>query len=245
MSRFVIMSHPRSATSWLRGFLSRQPDVYCYDELFNLTPTTRKHLKVIGVEPYENQDFGDWLESYFNAVSAWCGKPHLGFEVFLPQLAERNFHKLINSGLKVVWLWRENILQAAVSYRIAKKTGQWNHRQTDPFEPFTIEPEEVEAFIGRFVTPLRVSERAYKIQPCLRLTYERLFNIQSINGLLEFIEAQPIRSFNHDGSLKVNGPKRYEGIKNAKELQDRFRQHGYLFTNINNREITSASKHLD
>ena len=112
MSRFIILSEPRTGSTYLYSLLNCHAHVSCEGELLNHVYGPR------------DDPIGD-----VNRRLSDLSQPVVGFKIFPEDLL---YHQLslieLVRRLDVKWvivLWRENFLEMYVSLRIAQRTGVW------------------------------------------------------------------------------------------------------------------------
>jgi LPS sulfotransferase NodH len=133
--KFLIVSTPRSGSTFLAGLLRSHPHLVCYNELllpvrcpfiysFFPASTDAEVLAIRDRDPVKflkDFVFRDYLPE-FKAV---------GFKVHYAQLSDPRFtkarkHFLANRDILIVHLIRRNYLRTYLSHRNAKATGQWS-----------------------------------------------------------------------------------------------------------------------
>jgi len=112
MPRFMMLSEPRTGSTYLYSLLNLHFDVACKGEILS-------NLRGPREDPT-----GD-----VNRVLSGLSPPMVGFKTFPEHLI---YHGLsvaeLVRQLDVRWvivLWRENFLEMYVSYQIAERTGVW------------------------------------------------------------------------------------------------------------------------
>ncbi|ODN01496.1 GDP-perosamine synthase [Orchesella cincta] len=135
MPRIQLLSNPRSGSCYLQELLNCHPEIEIAEELLN-------------------DEFGI-LENPFQSIEktlAALPNTFVGFKVFPEQVYAHNLHfgELLQATgtTHVIVLWREGILEALVSRRIAETTGQWySTSKNGPTRQITIDPEDLESYI--------------------------------------------------------------------------------------------------
>lgn len=112
MSRVILLSNPRSGSSFLQDRLNCHGEVEIAEELLN-------------------DEFG-LIENPVAKTKSRLGQLHktiVGFKVFPEQIFahELKFDELLTATATshVIVLWRENILEGYCSRRIADMNGEW------------------------------------------------------------------------------------------------------------------------
>lgn len=246
-SIFIILSHPRSGTTYLNNYiLPSHPKVHCYDELFFLSETTRKYLKKIGLSTRFDFPFNvftkffsseysvyRYIQAHHLKAKQYSGKNIIGFKLFPNQLKPHEIEYLfIKKKIPVIILRRKNMIQAAISYQIAKITGQWAYHSKKDFGEIVIDPSTIEDYFRKFADFLDHYEKLlseYNIQ-YHKCYYENLFTLDTINKIFDFLSVEHIHKI-PEGDKKLNTPDRYKKIKNLNEIQNIFcnEKNGFLF----------------
>ena len=168
--KFLILAQSRSGTQLLRTLLHSHPDIHCDGELLhkNLEYIRFRWLRgLLRVYPEP------LLQHWQNQASA----PIFGFNMMFYHMLfpKPTLQRLVSSNWHVIHLLREDLLQIALSFLIASRSGEW-HRQADGKPPeytFTIAPAELERELIK-----RSKWRAFEIElvkkiPHHKILYER------------------------------------------------------------------------
>ena len=196
---FVIISPPRTGTHMLRSALLESPGVVVHHELFSpysgafhpypLTESVESilknytyrsfhpEIKAVGFpinEHHANKDFAPQWEGVWKALSR------------IPRL-------------KVIHLWRENLLRAFVSRISAIETHQWaiypnNAPHHKGVAGIKVEPKALEKIFVRDTDRHQHFKNLYKNQPQLDVVYERMCNSpgQEFNRVQAFLGLEPV-----------------------------------------------------
>lgn len=203
MTRFVIVSYPRSGTHLLRTSLESHPAVVCQAEPFNSDdrrlpyPLTTPTAEVLSRWVYRDdlppgvEAVGFVLQAYHpHALEAFPGiRPNPEWADVWPRLAAMD-------GLRVLHLERRNLLARHLSHRMARATGTWhawNPTAVDEVTHLTgrppegqigpphgerprlaIDPAQLALDFEEVARWRRHAETALAGHPLLRLTYEEL-----------------------------------------------------------------------
>ena len=191
IERFIVLSHPRSGTSYFcGGVLSKHKYVGCFDEIFNNTANTLKVMDNLGMPPFnltDYQDPFDFLNVFFQKASEKRKKYIIGYKLFPNQIDKKNLLQILQTH-KVLLLHRLNMPQAALSYFIAKRTGQWGARTKEIFKPIVLNYAELLGFVQKYETLLNTCKDFLDTNkiPYLELHYESLFTQSSLEQVTEF-----------------------------------------------------------
>ena len=165
-----------------------------------------------------------YLDMFYAKTAGHFGKSIIGFKLFPRQLPAETLHAVIaHPGHRVVLIERRNILQAAVSYQIARQTGQWNVRNKKKLGWLSIDPDGVEKFIATYREGLTEARDVLKHADArvMDLTYEDLYTHATVNNILHFLGAKGMR-YRNDRTWKLNSFRRYLRIANLFEVDRRF-----------------------
>lgn len=112
MSRIILLSDPRSGSSFLQDLLNCHGDVQLAEELLN---------DEFGLREHPIADIKARLAELHKAI--------VGFKVFPEQIYKHNlkFDEMLRgiAATQVIVLWRENMLEAYCSRCIADLSGEW------------------------------------------------------------------------------------------------------------------------
>jgi LPS sulfotransferase NodH len=139
---FVVLTSPRSGSGWLIDLLSSHPEVVAYAELFHLERRTAPGYGASDI-PY--------FAPYLDSVSPWTrrarvyhratflrrvyagrhGARAVGFKLMYDQAqAHRGLLELLAlRRARVIHLTRANLLEALISWQVARETGIYNTRR--------------------------------------------------------------------------------------------------------------------
>lgn len=239
---FVIISHPRSGTNFLRSILNQHGNICATGEPFHYNPNigfySRKFLRKKLLSP---EDVGEYVAKFADAkrVEAVAfmvfnkGSGHSLDDDEVAQLALRD-------DLQVVFLVRENLLKAFISLQRALITSAWHvdangklfewaHSPPPPdaldrsIGPIDVEKARrwicgVESFLNRTQLVLQRAGKPYHL-----ISYESLClqgekqTLEEVNRLLCFLQLQPLASFS-SAFGKTASRVFYESIPNRQEL---------------------------
>jgi hypothetical protein len=168
--KFLILAQSRSGTQLLRALLHSHPDIHCDGELLhrNLQYTGFRWLREL-LRLYPEPLLQHWQ----NKASA----PVFGFNMMFYHMIfpKPTLLRLVNSNWHVIHLMREDLLQIALSFLIASRSGEWHREAGDrcPQHTFTITPAELERELIK-----RSKWRAFEIElvndiPHREVLYER------------------------------------------------------------------------
>ncbi|MFO1056957.1 MAG: hypothetical protein U1E53_08315 [Dongiaceae bacterium] len=207
MTRFVLLSLPRSGTVLVRTMLSQHPEARCFGEIFDANYLAAELPRDIGA--------GDRVEAgrllladRIAFTERHCFGPPgaapaaTGFALMLQQpmrlgLAERVWGWLsAMPDLRVIRLERENELLRYASFLRALQTGEWSRTDgpVGPAPPVQVAPEAFLAHL-RLVRALGAQVEARLAHlPTLRVGYEALAAdpVATVAGIFRFLGLEPV-----------------------------------------------------
>jgi len=139
--KFLILAQSRSGTQLLRALLNSHPDIHCDGELLhrNLQYTGFRWLREL-LRLYPEPLLHHWQNK--------ASEPVFGFNMMFYHMIfpKPTLLRLVNSNWHVIHLMREDLLQIALSFLIASRSGEWHREAGDrcPQHTFTITPAELE-----------------------------------------------------------------------------------------------------
>lgn len=207
---FVVFTTPRSGSGWLIDTLSSHPEVVAYAELFHLERRTAPGYGASDM-PY----FDVYLDSVprwarrarvFHRVAflrrVWAGRPGVravGFKLMYDQ-AQRHRGLLTLLSLRrarAVHLTRANLLEALISWQVARETGVYHVRRGEapPRTPVSLDAERLHAQLEQ--DELAVSGARRRLErvrlPRLEVAYDELVarREETLERVLRFIGVEP------------------------------------------------------
>jgi hypothetical protein len=233
--RLVLLAWPRSGSSSLWEIMRAHPD-----------------LRLMADEPF-NENFTEWspcnpdylarlrdLES-LDVVLDELFRAYRGIKVLSYQLDEEQLTHLVQRpGLRIIYISRRNLLQTAVSDRIAKQTHVYNRWDVRPEETLehryeTLTPLDLDD-LRRYVHDL-ASHLAWIDSvlnslgdtPTVRLHYEDLYfagrmsQLAQLSVLWSFLGLPPLSSpevdyYLNPDTAKLGGTDTYGRLPNAAEI---------------------------
>jgi hypothetical protein len=223
MTRFIIISHGRCGTNIFCNSLNLSKRVKCFMEPFHLKPEQRCP---IGDLRYDESGAGsDFLRDHLYSIP---GFDAVGFKIFLfharsPASAATAWDFLSSDReIKVIYLYRDNILHSFVSEQKARHTGVWHPKQDrgQPKSWIHIDPGKAIKYLSKIEDYKKWGHEKFKDHESLHLTYENL--AEDLPGCLgrafDFIGVQPVAV---DGVVfkSVTGPIDSTLIENYDEVR--------------------------
>lgn len=199
MIHFVLLAHARSGSTMLVRSLAEHRHVRMFGELFNPDENERaraysqisrckaaRRRKITPAMYYrQGEDGAEFLAErvfYKRYYEGWI--KCVGFKIFYTQardtLNAKNAWKYLleNTHIRVIHLYRFNLLETYLSYRIALLTDQWallpqEVSKQKEVPPLRLEPDDCAAFFDEMVASRQWARKAWKDHSILELTYEK------------------------------------------------------------------------
>ncbi|HEY3735273.1 MAG TPA: hypothetical protein VGL63_15295 [Streptosporangiaceae bacterium] len=232
--RLILLAWPRSGSSSLWGILQAHPA-----------------LELLPDEPF-NENFAGWspanpdylarihdVES-LDAVLAGLFERYRGIKVLSYQLDEELLrHLILRPDLRIIFISRRNLLQTAVSDRIAKQTKLYNRwdvssqpleRYYDALEPLDL--GDLRGYVRDLASHLHWVESVLSLRAdgrTLRLRYEDLYfatrpaQRAQLSAVWSFLDLTPLSAPETDYYLdprtaKLGGRQTYGRLPNGAEI---------------------------
>lgn len=168
VTRFIILSQPRTGSTLLRAALDRHPGVWCYRELMNPAD---------GGKRFPRQSGRARLQRAYLAAKANC----VGFKLQTdqPPPLQQNWEDAWDwlaqqSQLKVILLYRRDVLAQLASERIAEHYRAWQTQPQQDRPVLRITADELIQYHTKRRQQWRNRLNRFPVQPRLVLAYEDL-----------------------------------------------------------------------
>lgn len=226
---FVILSLPRTGSTYLVDYLDSTPGVKCLSEVFNPEIVLLRHhqpsdpkLADTAFRDSDQRVFLDCLEQDVGACDAF------GVKLF-PSHSQKLLHYFCSSARwKKIFLWRDNMLEQYISFLLASaRYGQASWERVEDDARLTVP-------IDTLIDDLHAMEKSYiEIEDCLilagpgdvfALEYDEMGRPDVMQRLLRFIgvgeaDAQSIAASRASGSLAFDrGPRAADRIANYPDV---------------------------
>ena len=205
LANFVIVSYPRTASTFLTLKLHSCSQLICYSELFHksedafsksfydddfkLVKATwlgKKELNLAKLFRLRNKDFRKFLELVFCSPAI-----PVGFKIFPGQNDKAMRYLIKDKRLKKIFLIRDDMLRNFVSHKIAVKTGQWGRApgQKADLQRVEVGVKEFLIYAGSKLDSLKALENQCNAdgQETLRLTCEGITADFPVDDIGEFL----------------------------------------------------------
>lgn len=238
LKKFIVLSYPRTgSTFFCGGVLSRHKSIKCYDEIFNNTFRTKKILKELNIEPYkgltEKRSVHDFLKELIHQTKTNNEKLEaIGFKLFVGQIPTRAIIELMQDWEFII-LRRYPIAQSAISYEIAKRTGQWGLQNKKELKEFSIRKRKVLEFCKKYSGALDELEIELieHNKNYVSLEYRTLFQKQTLRKVEQWLKVEQQFNNFHFPKRKLNNAARYKKVLNIAEIEKETitKGYGYIF----------------
>jgi LPS sulfotransferase NodH len=214
--RFVILAQGRTGSTLLTSLLDSHPQIRCNDELLQ-----RPRLAPL---------------RYVDQVARKATLPWHGWHLKSEQLQWRQggrpvgpfLDELEARGSKIIYLWRENVLEQCVSMFFAVASGAWHYRKGKQKKRVTelkIDPEELGKLMDQRNAVLESDRKLLSGREYCEINYERDLRTEEARGaalsrVQEFLGVQyhPLVS---ELRKSVNRPM-HELLQNYDEIAEAF-----------------------
>jgi LPS sulfotransferase NodH len=240
MKKFVILAHPRCGSTSLCRLLDVHPEIKVDQEPYN---PGRVNWVWNHYCPHLDLDKGLTPEETFEKIFAnFTGFKHMHYHV------NHDLNKaILNYAEKIIYITRNNLLQAAVSHEISNQTGNWqggkDSNKDHVFSPLRI------SFIETELTRVAAQNSFYESYmksndiEFFKLEYGQFYSgaeqekIKHYQEVLKYLEVSPLaeKKFSEIMSIfsldnKIGGVDLYKRIPNIDEINQMFgKDYGYLF----------------
>lgn len=157
-NNFILLAHPRSGSSSLVDVFNLN-GVQVLSEPFNKSKSSEHYQALSTKRPDEV------VEEIF--------KQYRGIKTLMTQLGRGNNTGLVNTYPSII-LTRDNLMEAALSTRMAALTNSWSGRTARDDEPTSLDKEKVMALLNFYASEIRHFRK--KCPEALHVSYEELFN---------------------------------------------------------------------
>ncbi len=232
MRRFIILAHQRSGSALLVDALAQHPSVRMHSELLSNTTDEEERRRVYSVAGRWLRDTDDGAEFLGHVFTPRAGEAAAGFKLMHyhaaspPTSSAWDFLRA-DTGIRVIHLWRDDLLRCLVSDHVAQRTRVWHvyERAEPPKEPvpFPLSPECCwKAF--RDLDGWRARAREWFAgHPFLELEYQRDLERDfgaALTRVFEFLGVPPVSVEKRVVKLARRSPR--EQLSNFDELAATF-----------------------
>jgi LPS sulfotransferase NodH len=231
LTKFVILSIPRSGSNYLCGTLNSHPEILCHHEIFHekaiYYALDRRNgeldLGTVETRDLNPKQFIDRLWQHNFQAAA------VGFKLLSGQNPKAFDLVLKDKSIKKILLMRQNKIRTYVSLAIAKQTGIYSQlrdreRKNEVQSSVEIDIDSLrdhlkktDDYYQRLIDRMEVSKQSF-----LKVIYEDIFSERSEEtqkSILEFIGVSPKPEYLQVTHLKQNSKPLYELISNYEEIK--------------------------
>lgn len=231
--RLFILAEARSGSSWLMETLDSHQDITLLPELYN--HAVYEEASVFKQIPLA--DFSKCIDYLEKELARAKENKYVGCKILLNQLnyIAKNFYEYFIDFYKdayFIFLYRENMVAAQISLRIAHTYNLWHHKKEEE-----IKEKKVTIAVDHLLKNLnnarslrnRILEKLENsAAPNIKLTYEELFinKQKSIEQICRFLDVPyKSESIKFSAEKKGNPFKAAEIIENYEEVKDQLKQY--------------------
>lgn len=235
---FVIISYPRTGSTFLTIKLHSSHNLKCYSELFHKKKEAFNRsfyeedftLEVKKWYGSKTMTLGDLLNlrtknfsSFLNLVFSSSNNP-VGFKIFPGQHTEAMEGLINDDKVKKIFLVREDMLRNFVSYKLAMTTGKWDRvaGQEAELQEVTIDSNEFLTYADSKLGAIEeIEKRCIELgQETLRLSYEEITTELPIDRIGDFLNVD-LSDIDMDVDRQKQNPfELRQMVSNFEELED-------------------------
>lgn len=247
MTKFVILTLPRTGSTLLSKSLNRHPEIFCDDEIFHFSfrdyfsPNQFRFLKIrflpkkinyIINYPVTYLRLGDFLNKYFSNKSNENFKAR-GFKVmhyqtfYMPGLIDY----LKKNDIKIILLLRENIFRNALSDMRARTTGVYHNQNenkevTSGLPKLNVDTIVLKNKMDHIVEQNKKLEQIAQHMDYIKIRYEDFADWNNtMNKIFDFLNVS--RQDVSAGAKKLNPDNVEDMIINFSEVKNWLQQNNY------------------
>jgi len=244
MQKFFVAGMPRTGSTLLATTLDQHPKIRMLGELFHPVAAERsgphamtsKHGKPRFFDPDKEDAIAFLSREVWTAAA--LKKNAVGFKLFgdyvKSKATDRLFMRIVEtfSDVKLVTIWRENLLDCLISRQVARASGKWmesaKSRAADkPAAVVTISPAVAESFFKGYSDVKNFLDSLSASIPSFHVDYDALSqNFEGVSaelfnflGLDQYPVAQALR--------KQSQFSQSEYVENWSELREHFQGSDY------------------
>lgn len=227
MTKFIILSSPRSGTHMLRSCLQEHPDIVVQHELFNEA--------MAAFHPYPLTESAINIINHYAFIGGHDGIKARGFPLHEEQASDykgkqwKDVWRIIRSmkEIKIIHLNRRNLLGRIISQATARDTQQWtlypNNKPRTKNTTFTIDADHVKEHFQILKKRYQQAKEIFSEHEMIDVCYEELCSdlkseMVKIQNFLEvpFVDINPTTQKNPGKNIR-------ETITNYNELKQYFK----------------------
>ncbi len=229
--KFIVFAHPRSGSTTLANVLNAHPDLSVLMEPF-LDP--KYSDRIVDCQSLDAQLDGIFATYDGIKVISWP----LAFELYA--------HMLADKGRRVVFLRRQNILEASLSCAISHRTGAWQKKDL-PSKPEALYEAIGEIPISEISEWIKAVQEVMNLYEAIvdsrspgtamKITYEELYGStrlqeETLHRIFDFlgvrrVQSQEISELLDKGRSQMNTQETYRWVRNYREIDEIGARNGY------------------
>ena len=233
---FIIITNPRSGSSWFISMLRSRPDVNARGELFNIPlqyPISEKEIITLGRwSDYKKlKKYTVPIFTIFEYLNKFYDGGQSGFKIMLGQIFRNPavILYLATHPIRIIHLHRDNALDIVLSKAARRVRDVAHSNESVEKVAFTLDPDKTLSEVRTLIRHQRFTQLLCKILPnkVLSVRYEDLVaNPRKWDEIQEFLfpESKPAKLASQNRKLN-NAPKNAI-LKNFEEIRSKFASAG-------------------
>ncbi len=197
----------------------------------NLAKILRKLHGDVSLEPFNgkhgvNKSREDCISNFMSYLN---GNDVIGVKHISAQLSHLFNLRLIKGFDKIIFLYRENVLQQAISWAISQKTGDWYNKErimNSIYKAKDVGYNDVINLVNSIIGRRDVYKGYFEDSNCLVVKYEDLYNnkVDELNRVLKYLgypeyEMQDEEVNHMLFGAKINSTETYKTLKCYPQLK--------------------------
>lgn len=223
-TKYIILCHGRCGSTFLQEELQEigplKDEVTSLGEIYN-----ENYIKTIISldDPYWHERHEKPIE-FINYIYSRMGRQTVGSKILYPQINKNGLDILLKSHeYKVIFLYRKNILQAAISMILTHQTQEW-HVKKEQFikipSPFEVDYNVLDRYIDDITTFITTCKNELK-DNFFEVAYEDLINLEKINQICNFLGVSSKDVLTSDTG-KQQSSFTYSSILNIHDIENKY-----------------------
>lgn len=209
--KFIIVTQPRTGSTMLVQALDKHSKITCKGEIFLHT------VEGVTQERPEQKKWGVMKELFSHDGIR-------GFKMMLVQRPRGIYEWMVEEDVKVIYLWREDVVRQVISMALAKQTGKWGHFKFPGKN--TLDPVGISMMVDGAIAGREKFENT--LLPHLKhitISYEELVN-EDGNEVSELPEkaTRKLLNFLGTGYERLPISMKKQGMANLKELVSNYEE---------------------
>lgn len=233
--KFIILGSSRTGSNFLQSLLNSHNNVVCHGELLHFRPekaiyTKDNHFPFSKFETKKNKEIVKFLNSIYSYGYTPDTKA-VGFRVHYPQFgdygAELKYYFNYMPGLKIIHLYRKNLLNSYLSLQLALKTNKWSLNKNDKniiYDPITLDYKSLVKYFKNIENRFQSMNTFFKNKELVKVSYEELLDSRDrkLVEILQFLNLPKKKLSSHFKKQLIQKPS--DVILNYHTLKRKFRE---------------------